>query len=219
MYSLVRFVPETPHAPAPVVAVFDVDRTLTTRDCVVPFLRRAAGRRLLTTLVRRPLATAAALLRRDRDRLKELSCASLRGVDGAWLDRLGTSFADEIASGWLRDDTTARLTRHRELGHTVLLASASLDAYLLPLGERLQVDDVVCTRLERDADGRLTGRLVGANCRGREKARRVREWLDAHDVSDATLWAYGDSPDDAPLLDAADCAVWVGDTRIEPLPE
>jgi phosphatidylglycerophosphatase C len=209
VYSLVRLVPLPPTAPERVVAAFDVDRTLTTRDCVVPFLRRAAGWRLLAALGGRPLSTGGALLRRDRDRLKELACASLRGVDGAWLDRFGASFAGEIASGWLRDDTTARLRRHRELGHDVLLASASLDAYLVPLGRLLGVDGIVCTELERDPAGHLTGRLVGANCRGPEKARRVREWLDTHDLSDATLWAYGDSPDDAPLLEAAAHPVWV----------
>jgi phosphatidylglycerophosphatase C len=215
VYSLVRLVPETPQVPARVVAVFDVDRTLTTRDCVVPFLRRAVGRRLVTTPLRHPLATAGALLRRDRDALKALSCASLRGVDGAWLDRLGAEFAAEVASGWLRDDTAARLRRHRELGHAVVLASASLDAYLLPLGERLGVDDVVCTELERGADGRLTGRLAGANCRGTEKARRVRQWLTERGLEDASVWAYGDSPDDAPLLEAATHPVWVGRDRLD----
>ena len=59
----------------------------------------------------------------------------------------------------------------------MILASASLEPYVRPLGEILGVDDVVCTRLERDAAGRLTGRLLGANCRGPEKARRVSEWL------------------------------------------
>jgi phosphatidylglycerophosphatase C len=215
VYSLVRLVPETPQLPAQVVAVFDVDRTLTTRDCVVPFLRRAAGWRLVTVLLRHPLATGGALLRRDRDVLKELSCASLCGVDGAWLDRLGAEFAAEVASGWLRDDIAARLRRHRELGHSVVLASASLDAYLVPLGERLGVDDVICTQLERGADGRLTGRLAGANCRGAEKARRVRRWLAEHDLEDASIWSYGDSPDDAPLLEAATHPVWIDRVRLD----
>jgi phosphatidylglycerophosphatase C len=44
-----------------VVAAFDVDGTLTTRDCVRPFLERVAGRRrLVTSVLRRPLATLAA---------------------------------------------------------------------------------------------------------------------------------------------------------------
>jgi phosphatidylglycerophosphatase C len=202
----------------PVVAAFDVDGTLTTGDCVMPFLRRAAGRRLLTTPLRRPGALAAALVRRDRDRLKELACASLEGLAGADMDRLGAEFAQEIAAGRLREDTTARLRRHRELGHTVLLASASLDAYLLPLGELLGVDGIVCTKLERGGDGRLTGRLDGRNCRAAEKARRLRELLDARGEAGAELWAYGDSQDDEELLSLADHPVRVRRARIGPEP-
>jgi phosphatidylglycerophosphatase C len=210
-------VPESP-ATRPVVAAFDVDGTLTTEDCVVPFLRRAAGRRLVLGLLRHPVGLARALVRRDRDRLKELACASLAGKDAGALDRLGVEFAREFASRRLREDTTARLRRHRELGHTVILASASFEAYLAPLGAELGVDGVVCTRLERDADERLTGRLSGANCRGPEKARRVREWLAEAGLEGAELWAYGDSPGDAELLAAADHPVRVDGVRIGPDP-
>lgn len=202
----------------PVVAAFDVDGTLTTRDCVTPFLRRAAGTRLWTTLLRHPVALGASLARRDRDGLKQLACSALRGRDAAELDRLGTSFAREVASDWLRDDTTERLRRHRELGHTVILASASLEPYLVPLGQLLEVDGVVCTVLERTPDGVLTGRLVGANCRGAEKARRVREWLDGAGLANAELWAYGDSDSDTELLADADQGVRVDGVRILPEP-
>ena len=76
---------------------------------------------------------------------------------------------------------------------------------------------VVCTRLEQDASGRLTGRLQGANCRGPEKARRLRAWLEAEGLADAEVWAYGDSEGDAELLAQADHPVWV--RRVEILPE
>jgi phosphatidylglycerophosphatase C len=206
----------TPERPA--VAAFDVDGTLTTGDCVLPFLRRAAGRRLLTTPLAHPRALAGALFRRDRDRLKELACSGLGGLTSAETARLGDAFARDVASGRLRADTTARLRRHRELGHTVLLASASLDAYLLPLGALLGVDDIVCTQLERDADGRLTGRLDGANCRGPEKARRGRALRAARGREAAELWAYGDSPADADFLSLADHPVRIGRARIAPDP-
>ncbi len=206
--------PASSSATRPVVAAFDVDGTLTTGDCVLPFLRRAAGRRLATALLARPVALVAALARRDRDRLKELACTSLAGLPSDDVDRLGASFAREIAASRLRDDTVARLRRHRELGHTVVLASASLDPYLVPLGELLGVDGIVCTRLERASDGRLTGRLAGPNCRGPEKARRVQELLASRDLADAELWSYGDSPDDAAFLALADHPVRVGRTPL-----
>ena len=217
MYSLLRLVPPA-SGPPPVVAAFDVDGTLTTGDCVTPFLRRAAGRRLWTTLLRHPLALAAAAARRDRDRLKELACSALRGIESTEIEHLGEAFAREVGAGRLRDDTVARLRRHRELGHTVILASASLDPYLVPLGRSLGVDAVVCTVLERGRDGRLTGRLVGANCRGAEKARRVRGWLREHDLADAELWAYGDSLGDDDLLALADRPLRVDGIRVDPEP-
>ena len=217
MYSLLRLVPPA-SGPPPVVAAFDVDGTLTTGDCVTPFLRRAAGTRLWTTLLRHPLALGAAAARRDRDRLKELACSALRGIESTEIEHLGEAFAREVGAGRLRDDTVARLRRHRELGHTVILASASLDPYLLPLGRSLGVDAVVCTVLERGRDGRLTGRLVGANCRGAEKARRVRGWLREHDLADAELWAYGDSSGDDELLALADRPLRVDGIRVDPEP-
>jgi len=217
VYSLLRLVPPA-SGPPPVVAAFDVDGTLTTGDCVTPFLRRAAGRRLWTTLLRHPLALAAAAARRDRDRLKELACSALRGIESTEIEHLGEAFAREVGAGRLRDDTVARLRRHRELGHTVILASASLDPYLVPLGRSLGVDAVVCTVLERGRDGRLTGRLVGANCRGAEKARRVRGWLLEHDLADAELWAYGDSSGDDELLALADRPLRVDGIRVDPEP-
>jgi phosphatidylglycerophosphatase C len=211
-------VPEPRPDPRPVVAAFDVDGTLTTGDCVLPFLRRAAGARLAIALVRHPLALAAGLARRDRDALKALACTSLAGMPGPELDRHGAEFAREVARSRLREDTIARLRRHRQLGHTVVLASASLDAYLVPLGALLDVDDVLCTRLERGADGLLTGRLDGANCRGPEKARRIRAFLAGRGLEDAELWAYGDSPDDDAFLAEADHPVRVDGVRLAPDP-
>ena len=210
--------PEPPPS-RPVVAVFDVDGTLTTEDCVVPFLRRAAGsRKLALALFRRPLTLAGALVHRDRDRLKELATGSLAGKEAVALDRLSAAFVRDFVTQRLRDDTTARLRRHKELGHAILLASASYEAYLVPLGAHLEVDGIVCTRLERDARGRLTGRLLGANCRGPEKARRVREWLGEAGLREAETWAYGDSPGDAEMLAAADHPVRVDGVSVEPNP-
>ena len=71
---------------------------------------------------------------------------------------------------------------------------------------------------ERDAGGVLTGRLSGANCRGPEKARRVREWLAGAGLDGAELWAYGDSPGDAELLAMADHPVRVDGVEISPDP-
>jgi phosphatidylglycerophosphatase C len=204
----------------PVVAAFDVDGTLTTRDCVVPFLQRMSGRaRLITRVAARPVALTGAVIRRDRDRFKAVAMrAAFAGKASAVVDALGATFAEHVHGSWLRPDTPKRLAWHQAEGHRIVLVSASLGTYLHPLGAMLGVDDVLCTEAVVGDDGRYTGAMVGANCRGPEKVRRLRSWMDEQGLAGATLWAYGDSPGDRELLAAADQAFLVKNIVLPPSP-
>jgi phosphatidylglycerophosphatase C len=138
----------------------------------------------------------------------------------AAVERIAAAFGDEIER-WLRDDTVARLSWHRKQGHLVVLVSASYGLYLDVLGRTLGVDAVLATRLASDG-ATFTGTLVGKNCRGPEKLRRLDEWLATRDGVDGgrhgvVLWAYGDSAGDRELLGAADHPVWAT-TRLGSVP-
>lgn len=204
-----------------VVAAFDVDGTVTTRDCVVPFLRHVGG--TVPAAVRLGLSArrvVPAFARRDRDALKELAArAVFTGRPIGDVDAAGVTFAAAVERTWLRPDTMARLRWHRAEGHQVVLVSASFGSYLRPLGRRLDVAGVVATELEVDAAGRCTGALYGGNCRGPEKVRRLHAWLDEHHGgrSAVEVWAYGDSPGDLELLADADHPVWANGP-LEPSP-
>ena len=197
------------------VAAFDVDGTLTMRDCVVPFLRRVAGLPTLAWGVATAAPTSVpALIRRDRDTLKAVATrAAFRGRGAAAVAELADRFAAEVADGWLRDDTVASLRRHQAAGSATVLVSASYAVYLRPLAAELGVDAVLATELEVGPDGRLTGSLRGHNCRGPEKVRRLHAWLDerAGGRSAVTVTAYGDSAGDRELIADADHAHWVAD--------
>lgn len=205
------------------VAAFDFDGTLTTRDCVVPFLESLVGRsRLALGFARRPLATAGAMLGRDstRDRLKAIAVrTAFAGRDLDSVTRLGVSFAEQIHARWLRMDTLRRLEWHRQQGHRVVLVSASLGAYLHPLGSMIGVNDVLCTEAAVGADQRFSGELDGSNCRGPEKVRRLRVWLNSAQLNDADVWAYGDSSGDRELLAVASHALVVKGRVVSELPE
>jgi len=196
------------------VAAFDVDGTLTRRDCVVPFLRRVAGTRRLTQgMLRQGVAVGGAVARRDRDSLKEHSAmASFRGVPLDHVEAEAADFARTVFDTGLRPDVVEFLRAHQANGDTVVLVSASFEVYLRPLVTLLGADDVLAARLEVDADGVLTGRLTGANCRGPEKVRRLHDWLaeNAGGRSAVHVTAYGDSKGDRELLADADDARWVG---------
>jgi phosphatidylglycerophosphatase C len=207
--------------PRPVVAAFDVDGTLTTRDCVIPFIRRVAGTRRLTAgLGRHAGDVAPALARRDRDVLKAaLARIAFTGRPYADVELSGREFAAYVQHACLRPDVLDRLAWHRHRGHHVVLVSASFGVYLRPLAEALGVDGVVATELTV-ADARCTGALTGGNCRGIEKVHRLHAYLDEHlgGREAVELWAYGDSPGDRDLLADADHAVWAK-RRLTPAPE
>lgn len=194
------------------VAAFDVDGTVTRRDCVVPFMRRVTGApRVVSRLAARPDRLLPLVARRDRDQLKALAAAAaFRGQTEARLLDEGAAFAEVVRDHWLRTDTMQRLRAHLDAGDRVVFVSASFEVYLGPLGVLLGIDEALGTRLEM-RDGVATGALDGPNCRGPEKVRRLHEWLEREqlDRTSAHVVAYGDSAGDRELLAAADEAHWM----------
>ena len=195
------------------VAAFDVDNTLTVRDCVVPFMKSVGGVSRLSKVLFSDLGTTfQSIRRRDRDSLKMKFVEGIfAGKNSREVESLGIQFASKVADKWLRSDVATRMRWHQEQGHVVILVSASLGAYLHPLGDLLEVDAVLCTELE-EKDGLLTGKLVGQNCRGREKASRVQKWCqDSGIATEDLVYAYGDSSGDTELLELFSEPTWVND--------
>jgi len=202
------------------VAAFDVDHTLTNKDCVVPFLREVAGWRLYAGLVWRVLPLSRALFARDRDRVKAVATrAALAGRTVEQVDAKARRFASRAFPAWLRDDTVKRLRWHHSQGHKVVLVSASYSLYLKYLGKLLSCDAVMGTECETDSRSQFTGSLVGANCRGPEKERRLREWLDGEGFGSYVLYAYGDSAGDDQMLAMADHPFRITKDFVAEIPE
>lgn len=193
------------------VAAFDLDGTLTRRDTLLPFLLRSCGRRPTATAL---MAESLVLLRgvAGDDQARDDAKAGvlrrlLAGRPVAPLAELAEEFADEVMATLVRTDAAARIERHRGQEHELVIVTASPELYVGPLARRLGVDQVLGTLLEVDDAGLLTGRLLGANCRGAEKVARLRAWLGDDEFE---LWAYGDSAGDRELLAlAADNGVLV----------
>ena len=195
------------------VAAFDVDNTLTVRDCVVPFMKTVGGVSKLSKVVLSDLGkTIQNVRRRDRDALKmKFVDGIFAGKDAREVESLGVQFASKVADKWLRSDVASRMRWHQEQGHVVILVSASLGAYLHPLGDLLEVDAVLCTELEEE-NGVLTGKLIGRNCRGKEKASRVQKWCQDSGIAlEDLMYAYGDSSGDTELLELFSEPTWVND--------
>ncbi|HYY59877.1 MAG TPA: HAD-IB family hydrolase, partial [Burkholderiales bacterium] len=184
-----------------VVAVFDLDGTLTSRDTLFPFLRLLVGTPAF--LARLPLVAvvlaAMALHLVTRRRAKELVLALfLRGCSRAELELRGERFAREHLPGMLRAQAEARLRWHLTSGHHCVLLTASPACYAVPFARAIGFHDVAATELEYDERNCATGHLDGENCHGGEKVRRLEALLG--DLAALTLHGYGDSAGDRAFL-------------------
>lgn len=190
--------PASRHA---VLAVFDLDGTLTRGDTLFPFLRYVAGTRgFLLRLPRAlPWLVGLALGVVSRGRAKEgVLRAFLRGMTREELALRAAAFSRERLPSMLRPEAAQRLAWHQSRGHRCALVSASLLEYVEPWARSVGFDDVLATRLHYDPAGRVTGDLDGQNCRGEEKGRRLAEHYG--DLGKLTTYGYGDSRADRHFL-------------------
>lgn len=193
---------------ATVVAAFDLDGTLTKGGSVFRWLRVVAGERAAFDAVARlaiPLTGGALRSGPTADRAKErLFRALLAGRDLEQLAAVSRFFALSHLVDQRREEVFARLLWHRSRGDDVVIVSASPQLYVDVVAEQLGADGAIGTRLAVDPDGRLTGGYDGLNCRGEEKLRRTREWIDARHYDTAPeIYAYGNSRGDRRLLASA----------------
>ncbi|UDG75397.1 HAD-IB family hydrolase [Achromobacter sp. 77] len=195
-----------------VIAAFDFDGTLTQRDTFVPFLAHLSWVRFLTALLQTApaLAAFAMRLRSNEDAKRSLCRAALRGRPRAQLAHVARAWVHTIP---LRPALIDRLRWHQQRGDRCVLISASPDIYLEEVARYLGFDDLICTRMAVDAEGRLTGDFDGYNCWGPEKLRRLTERFGGTDQYE--LHAYGDSRGDQWLIDAAHHA-WYRGQAVKP---
>jgi phosphatidylglycerophosphatase C len=193
------------------VAAFDFDGTMIGGDSFIPFLVRVVGPRAFgrVMIVSSP-ATVQAYRGGHRDAAKAVLVRRfLQGYPADRLTQLGETYGAHLAQR-IRPHMAERVAWHRGQRHRLVIVSASFDVYLAPVGRSLGFDAVLATGLEVGEDGRLTGRLAGANVRGMEKRARLQRWLDAELAGEPyQLWAYGDSAGDRELLAMADHPVHV----------
>lgn len=199
------------------VAIYDMDKTITRSPTWTPFLVHAAWRLAPWRLTLLPLAGVLALGYAvgllDRARLKEVTQALLigRAVPGDRLAAAAGAFADRIVAHGCFADATARIAADRAAGRRLVMATASYGFYAGAIGTRLGFDSVIATEAARDDAGRVLARIDGENCYGPAKLDRVQRWLAAEnlDRSDLRLTFYSDHVSDAPTLAWVDEAVAV----------
>lgn len=181
------------------LALFDFDGTITVDPTYPAFVRFAVRprRKLFGGIILTPLILGYRIgLLSDRRIRWAISRVAFWREDPLRLRLLGADFALNVLPPLVRREAVERIQWHKNRGDRVVVVSAALDVYLQPWCEAVGVE-VICTRLEVRHD-RVTGRYLGGDCCGSEKARRVRKRHRVTDYSD--IYCYGDSDEDREML-------------------
>ena len=128
------------------------------------------------------------------------------GMPEADFNRLCNDFA-QARQDLIRPQAIDMIRTLNAKGQQTVIVSASAENWVSKMAELAfgAETTVTGTRLEV-SNGKITGHIDGANCYGAEKARRIQEYLDSHDISreQCLITAYGDSRGDKEMTDYAD---------------
>lgn len=134
-----------------------------------------------------------------------------RGLELAEVEPLGAEWADTLME-FVRDKAREEVAFHRDRGALTVILSASPAFICERMKAHLGMSDIICTELEVEA-GRLTGRLKGEYCHGKEKHVRARDYCTERGLGMEDAYYYADSIDDLPVLDAVGFPVCVTPSR------
>jgi HAD superfamily hydrolase (TIGR01490 family) len=188
-----------------IAAFFDLDKTIIAGSSTLAF----SG-----PLRRRGLIGRRALLRSGYAQLLLM----VSGADADFMERMRSRIS-ALCTGWVADEVRAvieqaigeilpsmtypealrLIDRHRELGHRIVVVSASGVEMVSPIALALGADDAVGTRMEI-VEGRYTGE-IDFYCYGEGKATAARALAEQHDIDLSASYAYSDSITDLPLLE------------------
>jgi HAD superfamily hydrolase (TIGR01490 family) len=137
----------------------------------------------------------------DVRKIIEVAYRWMEGVPVEEFRRFGREIVEDTLLGFIRPEIREVLKQHKEKGADVVILSAALEMICEPIARHLEMDDIICSKLEI-IDGKYTGRALGPPCIGEEKLNRVREYCREHGFSLEDAYYYADSILDLPALEA-----------------
>jgi HAD superfamily hydrolase (TIGR01490 family) len=115
-----------------------------------------------------------------------------KGVDDFYKAYLKPHLAPEILS---------RVQSHKKKGHLLVLISGSVRYLLEPVVKDLEFDHLLCTDLEVDKNGLMTGKPAGLVCVDHNKKKLTIKLAQQLELDLERSYAYGNHHSDLPLLE------------------
>jgi HAD superfamily hydrolase (TIGR01490 family) len=119
------------------------------------------------------------------------------------LDALHLQFMDEVIRPALLPAALDLIKHHQNQNDLIVIVTATNRYVTAPIAKALGVDHLIAAIPEEDADGNITGKLIGVPTNGKGKVTHLINWLaergqTLNDFGSSLF--YSDSQNDIPLL-------------------
>jgi len=186
------------------LAIFDVDFTLTKRETLMEFYLFMVKKRP-KLIIYAPFSIFSSILYLIKlfpaAKAKENFIAFINGISENDMKLLVKEFYEKRLSKIIYEDALNTIKKLKKRGYKIYLISASAEFYLNELYEIKEVDKVIGTRFTV-LDGKHSKKILGENCKGEEKVKRLMESLkeDNIEVDFKNSYMFSDSLSDLPLF-------------------
>lgn len=184
------------------IAFFDFDGTVTNKDTLLEFIKFSRGRWrfFFGFLINSPYLVAYKLKLISNQIAKEkILRFFFKDIPITSFKEECELFAEQVLPGLLRPKALEQIEKLKKEECVVVIVSASPENWIQNWAENNQLE-LIASQLEI-ADGKLTGKILGKNCHGPEKVRRILEKYTVKDYDE--IYAYGDTKGDLPMLELA----------------
>jgi len=181
------------------LALFDFDKTLTTKDSLLEFLKYTTSTLpyLIKMLKFTPFFIAYKLnIIKNYDAKERLFKIFFKDFNETKFKAIAKEFSLCNLDKILNYEIYQKLKTHIQRGDKVVIVSASMECWLKPWCDKHNID-LLSTKLEFK-EQKLTGKFFTKNCHGKEKVSRINKHLTLSDYDD--IYAYGDSSGDDEML-------------------
>ena len=185
------------------IAVFDFDGTITQKDSLIEFIKLTKGESRFYGgfMLFSPLLIAMKLRLLPNWEVKQrLFSYFYKGTSIESFDKWGVEFS-AIIDKMLRPKAMNALKLHKKNGDKIVIISASIENWIKPWADKMEIDMVLSTQIEVDLKNKITGKFLTKNCYGQEKVNRLLKIFP--DRNDYKLIVYGDSRGDKELIEMA----------------
>jgi HAD superfamily hydrolase (TIGR01490 family) len=133
----------------------------------------------------------------------EFALGTLAGFPRARLDQMHAQFMEEVIQPALRPSARALLQQHQDDGDLVAIVTATNRFVTAPIARAFKVEHLIAALPQQDANGDITGQLLGTPTHGAGKVSHTHAWLAGMGKTLGDFERshfYSDSHNDLPLM-------------------